>query len=1033
MVEETRRRGPRRLAAIGRRLARPFQRIWPRLPEAVLGILAVGIVGFAALTHSTAIAERASRLVTGNRYLAFADGMLNPFRGAHLLVESGLPVYDLKLAPESIARLEDGAAQARQVGVMSEEMRDWVPGTFIAEGRRYRVDVRLRGDLPPHWEGAKKSYRIKFDSQKLDDDGTIIEEDIYFHGRRQINLIIPIDRDYAVSPFVADLMADEGLVVPRGQFVVLRINGRLQGLYYEVEQFDKPLMAAYDRPETTIFGQNGRAQHFEQYTRLGTGVAADARFDMGSIRETVDPAYDLGMPLIALLNAHERQPSPATFRRARAALDWDKYLAFRAVTTLLNTNHVRFGSDNLKLFFDASRGLLEPVPWDAHLVRMPVEPGTIDYWNEKGPDALQRSTLEDPALRLQRNRLLWKWVGDGGTALMRRYDAIHDRVRLLAWADVMGTLGQGYKMDVLRRDLKHNVERVHKVLALSSANLVYRQLGPDLGAIDVSTLNFSGMHLRTITLHDSTTAPEGSPIAVTDSPTLTLRFEGRYVLVEDVNEDGAIDPGEPVVAHAQAEAGSVTFAVDRWILPEVAYKGEVIGERYWEFMDTLQGRRHYLVRGHLAPAERDVLVTPLPAIDAEAVNAVTGAPMDGAVVDPSTPPPVDGTIGITAYDASDPFDVEARFLTRDAFVARHPQFRPMAGDPGAVTLGGAVAISRTVIVPEGIRVVIRPGADITLAPATSVLMYGGLEAIGTPTERIRIHGDPTGRPWDVFAVVRPPRPVEVRHTDISHGGQGQINGMLFTGGFAVHNGDLTLVDARFTDMQSEDAINIKNGHLQMVESLVARTASDGIDVDFGTGEIRDSVFEDTTGDGIDLSGSTLTVTSTRVARAGDKCISVGEASAPTIVNNVLVGCAIGIATKDLSDPRVAYNTLVGNRLALQAKRKKAMFGGGAGTFVNNVFAENGVMLEEDYFSRGQVTVRHALADTEIARCEACRVVERVPFRDAASGDWRLAPDALRGLDVGTESVEWAVGADGAATGPGVYSLAGAIGRADTPR
>ncbi len=1033
MSIETRPRGPRRVAALVRRAVRPFQRIWPRLPEAVLGIAAVGIVVFATLTHSAGVAERASRLVTGHRYLAFADGMLNPFRGTHLLVESGLPIYDLKLSPESIAGLEHSAALAREAGVMTEGLRDWVPGTFIAEGRRYRVDVRLRGDLPPHWEGAKKSYRIKFDSQKLDDNGTTIEEDIYFHGRRQINLIIPIDRDYAVSPFVADLMADEGLVAPRGQFVVLRINGRLQGLYYEVEQFDKPLMAAYDRPETTIFGQNGRAQHFEQYTSLGTGVASDARFDMGSVRETVDPAYDLGMPLVALLNAHERQPSPATFRRARAALDWDKYLAFRAVTTLLNTNHVRFGSDNLKLYFDASRGLLEPVPWDAHLVRMPVEPGTIDFWNEKGPDALQRSTLEDPALRLERNRLLWKWVGDGGASLMRRYDAIHDRIRLLAWADVLGSLGQGYKMDVLRRDLKHNVERVHKVLGLSSANLVYRQLGPDLAAIDVSTLNFSGMHLRTLTLHDSTTAPEGSPIAVTDSPTLTLRFAGRYLLVEDVNEDGAIDPGEPVVAHAVAADGRVTFAVDRWILPEVAYKGEVIGARYWEFMDTLQGRRHYLVRGHLAPAERDPLVTPLPALDVAAVNAVTGAPMVGAVVDPSDPPPVDGTVGIVAYDASDPFDPEARFMTREAFLARHPQFRPLAGDPGAVTLGGSVVITRTVIVPEGARLVIQPGADITLAPATSVLMYGGLEAVGTPEQRIRIHGDGSGRPWDVFAVVRPPRPVELRHTDISDGGQGQVNGMLFTGGFAVHNGDLTLVDARFTDMQSEDAINIKNGHLQMVESLVARTASDGIDVDFGTGEIRDSLFEDITGDGIDFSGSTVTVTRTRVARAGDKCISVGEASTPTIVNNVLMGCNIGLSTKDLSDPRVAYNTFVGNRLALEAKRKKAMFGGGAGTFVNNVFAENGVMLEEDYFSRGQVQVRHALTDAEIARCATCRVVDAVPFRDAANGDWRLAPEALRRLDVGTEAVEWAVDAAGAASGPGVYSLAGAVGQAGAPR
>jgi hypothetical protein len=1042
---EFRRRGH---AALNR-ASTPFRRIWPRLPEALVGMAAIAVVLFAAMTYSTDLSYRASRLVTGDRYLAFVDGMVNPFRNQHVLMESGLPVYDLRIKSENLLQLDRSAAEAVKAGILTEEMQDWVPGTFIAGGRRYRVDVRLRGDLPNHWAGPKRSYRIKFDDELVEDEaGNIVRVDQPFHGdtevapekhvdtiaKKQINLIIPNDRDYAVAPLVSELMQAGGLLTPRWQYVVLRINGRLQGLYYEVEHFDKPLMAAYDRPETAIVGQNGRAQHFEQYTKLGTGAASDANFDLASARLAVDPSAGLALPLLRLLNAHELDPSPANFRRARAALDWDKYLRFRALTTLLNTNHVRFGSDNLKLFHDPSRGLLEPVPWDVHMVRMPAEPGTIDFWNTHGPDELQRSTLLDPELRLQRNKILWDWVGDGGADLMARYDKVHDRIRPLVWADVLTTPGHGHKMDVMRGDLKFNIERVHKVLAHSAANLVYRQLAADRAGIDFSTLNFSGADLKSITLFDSTRpaeAADATTLGATESPTMTMKFEGMYRLIEDLDEDGEADPGEREVARTVARDGAVRFALDERVLPEVVFASDIIEERTWQFMDTLAGRRHYVVLGAFDTPEHDPLVRPFPRIEVEAANAVSGAPMVAAAVDGDEAPPVDGTVGVLAYDASDPFDLDAITASRDDFLLRHPQFAASTDRADAVELAGRVVITDTVIVPAGVPLVIRPGADISLAPEVNVLMYGGLEAIGSANDRIRIHGDDSGRPWDTFASIRPPEPVVLKHVDIRDGGQGQANGMLFTGGLAVHNGDLALDDVRVTDMQSEDGINIKNGRLEMQNSLVARTASDAIDIDFGTGYIRDSHFKDISGDGIDMSGTRdFVVSGTRVDGTADKCFSIGEGSAPTIVNNLMKDCVRGLSTKDRSNPRVAFNTFVGNEVAIEARRKKPMFGGAGGTFINNVFAENGSFLDEDYFSKGQVLMRHALSDDPAAACPTCKVVASIAFRDAAGGDYRLAPQILIDTGFALEHADWAdAGGIGAEIGqPGIFTLPASIGQ-----
>jgi hypothetical protein len=964
-----------------KRASRPLQGIWPRSSDAVIGLFALIIIGFVCLTYVTPLAVRASELVNGNKYVALAEGMLNPFRNRSLLLNSGLPIYDLEISRSQFALIEQAVAEAKKQGVMSEDLQTWVDAKFFYQGQPYNVKIRVRGDLPNHWEGPKKSWRVKFGDQEVTHNGETLKEPIYFQGKHQINLIIPDDRDYVVAPFVNDLMKEAGLIVPQDQFVILRINGVLQGLYYEVEHFDKPLLAAQRRPETTIFGQNGRAMHFEQYTKYGTPITSDAQYDIGSVSLQVEEEGELAMQAMQamqVLLTYSQNPTPANFRRARAVLDWEKYLRFRNITTLFNTNHVRFGSDNLKLFFDTSRGLLEPIPWDVHLVRMPTEPGTIDFWNSHGPDELQRATLMDPQLRLQRNKMLWEMLSDGGESLIARFNELHEKIRPLAWADVLSTPVQGYKMDLLKKDFQFNVHRVHKVLSFSSANFTYRLRANDRAELEMASLNFSGIQLQKIQLTDPSFGVQSSEFGVQslDSPGPgRLVFEGAYQLYEDVNENGELDPADPLVAETTASQGTIRFDLDKYILPEVQYGSDIIDGRTWEYFDTRSGRVRYFLVGQLAPAQRHPLEWTPPEIEVAAVNAVTGQAMPSAVIGLAETLP-EGNIGITAYDASDYFDLDAPELSLSEFLAAHPQFQASQERPGAAQLSGQVTLSGTTIVPKSVPLILQPGADITMQPAASLLAYGGLTAIGTPDQPIRVHDASrgTGQPWGSFAVIRPPEEVVLIHTEFQGGGQAQINGILLSGGFAVHDGDLRLEHCRFVEMQSEDGFNLKNGHIFMDDCLISDNASDGVDIDFGTGEVRNSRFLNMVNDGLDISGSTLTIVDNHFENNGDKGLSVGEDSHPTVTNALFRGNQIGISLKDLSHAKVSNATFVGNVLAVEAKRKKPFFGGGSGEFINSVFTENQVLLEDDYFSAGQVTFRDSLAD-DPAACPTCQPVQ----------------------------------------------------------
>jgi hypothetical protein len=996
-----------KITAALERFSSPIRWIWPRLPDALIGITALGIIALCCLTYSTALARRASEIFAGNKYVALLDGFFNPFRNRHLLLNSGLRIYDLKISHQEYAKVEQVVAQNIKHGWMTDEATNvWSKAQFIYEGQKYNVKVRVRGALPPHWAGPKKSWRIKFGDIKVSENGRVREEPLYFQGKRQINLVIPSDKRYALAYFINALLHDYKLVTLQDRFVILRINGIIQGLYYEIEQFDKPLLAAQNRPETTIFGQNGRAMHFEQYTKYGTPAVADAKYDLGSLQRQVDPEGDLGLRAMDVLNEHALNPTPENFRRARAVLDWEKYLRFRCVTTLCNTNHVRFGSDNLKLYFDQSRGLLEPIPWDILLVKLPKEPGTIDFWNNHGPDELQRATLMDPLLRLQRNKMLWEWVGDGGDSLMAKYNAVHQRIRPYVWADVLNTPIQGYKMDQVKKELDYNVRRVYTVLKMSSANFVYKLEAGDRAALEIASLNFSGIQLRKIELTDSSL------------------FAGRYRLFEDTDHNGRLDGNDFWVAETAAENGQISFAFDEYIFPALKYRGDFIEGKYWEFFDTMAGRRRYFLTGKLAPAKRHPLEWHAPKIQVAAINAVTGLEIPSALANTPQSGVPDNSISITVMDASDPWDLEAPELTLEEFLRRSPGFVASKEHPGAAEINGKITISGTVIIPKTVPLILQPGADIMMKPNASVLSYGGLVSIGTPERRTSIHGDGSGDPWGTFAVVRPPQKVVVKYTDFQHGGQAQINGMLFTGGLAVHESDLDMEHCRVTNMMSEDGINLKNGRIFMKNCLITGVDSDAFDMDFCSGEVLDSHFSNTGGDGVDLSGSCVTVSGCRFENIGDKGTSAGENSHPALINNLYIGCNIGVSCKDLSNPKAAFCTFIGNKLAIEAKRKKAFFGSGSGQFVSCVFYENGELLQEDYFSKNQVVVRHSLVDAA-TNWPTCQTAE-MRFFAPAQHNYLLAPNALASNGFQAPLPEWVnLNGNGHApfrpAGPGIFT------------
>jgi hypothetical protein len=323
-----------------------------------------------------------------------------------------------------------------------------------------------------------------------------------------------------------------------------------------------------------------------------------------------------------------------------------------------------------------------------------------------------------------------------------------------------------------------------------------------------------------------------------------------------------------------------------------------------------------------------------------------------------------------------------------------------------VALTGKVTIHGTVIIPKKVPLILKPGSDITMEPNANILAYGGLVSIGTLDDPVRVHGNENGEAWGALAVVRSPEIVRLSHTEFQHGGEAVINGILFTGGFAVHDTDLELTDCRFINMQSEDALNLKNGTVLMRNTVFAANSSDGVDFDFVTGVVGDCKFIDNKGDGLDLSGSQVQISRSLFMNSGDKGISVGEDSHPVIINNLFRNNEIAISTKDLSTAKVASCTFVDNKLAIEAKRKKAMFGPGSGEFVNCVFAGNQTLLQEDYFSKNLVTFDQNISDDSLTQQHGKSVSMPIQFVAPEQQNYILSPAFAEKNGIGRALPQW---------------------------
>ncbi|MGB0580021.1 MAG: CotH kinase family protein, partial [Limisphaerales bacterium] len=876
----------------------------------------------------------------------------SPDRPWDSLPYTKLPVMELELPQlsefelnKALPRWKDGFNAESAMSIFSKGTGHWpyVPAFFTYAGTRYPVEVRYRGWNFDHYLGFKKSWRLKFRKNDL------------FHGRRQFNLINQRDHTAINDILWSEALRESGIMVPFQFLVHFRINGEFQGIQTFLEQPDRYFAERHNRNASDIYGEFKpiirayeflKPENWQQYASAG-------------LTNDLQPLLDLYA--IALEKDH-----PQYRERIENVLDVDQYLKYLAHATITCAENP--STHNIRWIRDPGVGRFQILPWyqasSTFIIEGHRELLKKTGWN-RHPPLLAINDFADGLLRHHRYRKvylqsLWRMLRSTHhhAYLQRKIAELTAYVRSDAHADTH----MHYRFDMTR--YTSNAEwqdAIAHMRAMIDDRLKYLERtlegGPVtvnwvadvktpaipgvriLGAIDLISTNYCDSDLSSIALAASGLT-NGTPFYIgRELPRSDQKFKFQ------ASRDGRISMSGSLPLSMSVERtpipmgpGIIVDGLGAIKNPEVEFLGGVSQLAPW-YRPVATTNRVYV-----ATPDPNVSNVILRSLDVS--NRITERRHC--------------TVLTTGEQAGDPIrrpeylDSDRQKLQSLPFAnPRTPEQTVQFVEPDGTSLHDGMNVTVVRVPPGEHRIEtnwfvgpnqalsISSNTTLRFAPGMSLIVRGSITADGATFTSL----DTNGHWGSIF--INPNRNTlgsAFTRCVIERSANVQINGMAVTAGIAAYSANCTVEHSIFRDMAADDAFNAKYGYAEIANCTFSNNL-DAVDFDMGGGKIENSVFKNNQDDCIDLSSAWTLIQGNSIESHGDKGISVGEKSRPTIFNNVITRANMGIAVKDLSNALILNNTITNNVTAVAIYEKKASFGPATASLVNNDLHHNDLFID----------------------------------------------------------------------------------------
>lgn len=835
---------------------------------------------------------------------------INPFRFKKNLFDGTLPIYNLKLSPSDLQHLDNVSAAAIMLGHMPDDQNTWRSAKLNIDGKDYNIKAKLHGDSTQHWSKELKSYQIKADKE------------YYIGNIRVFNLLIFEDRFFTVKieRFLSKLF---GLQDVRDNIVVLRINGVMQGIYNLQEKIADEGFLEYNKCSNCFvvrltdnwvqdhpynvppyYGSNDNGITFNG----GHLTPFDYELANLDVTEPIPNAKGLVQYKISQLFNLINEGNPDVIKY----FDIDELSSFEAARMILGNAHVVAG-DNFHTIYKSTNGKLYPILDPENIYSLQLQHGGFEHYlnTYAKPVKLFYLLYQNDELRYLRNQKVYDFISNN--TLMPYYASLLEKYEPYATSYKTNSYNSRY----IKYRLEHDKEILQSNMAKIKKNLDYAKAY--FNVIE------KGNNIKIEAIPDSLAQLKFNKfkIHLNNSYSGKVEFTFTDYANKSIKQSLDIRGKTNEIDLVEFTKGLYFFAgLDENLYPQ---------KRYYHFSISFPDADQILIGN----------------IDIKMQNDVTKQEI------------LPNDIYLQIANGNDYYDTYGipEYFSFESFKKEYPGFKwHYDSEKNEITLlEGSYTLNKDMVVPITNRINIEEGTTIKIAENKSILSYSPINVMGTKEKPVIINALAKNKPFGTFAAVgdgKKELKSVIKWLDLSGGNEKWINGLYFSGQFAIYHMNVTIDHSSFHGSHSDDGINIKYSNVEISNSKFYGNNADQIDLDFVMGIVKNSDFNgygdgDSNGDGLDLSGSTILAKNNKFYDSPDKGISIGEGTKIMLFENQIYNNNLGIAVKDSSESYLIKNIFVGNKIAIDSYQKKPLFGGGISYLYKNEFKSNDKNAQTD--------------------------------------------------------------------------------------
>lgn len=785
---------------------------------------------------------------------------------------------DEKDLQDLTARRNDALVQ----GWITSKHKQQLPAALIVDGRRMNASVRLRGNQLDHVSGDKWSLKI------------YLKQGARFNGIRRFSLQAPYTRSFQSEAIIADAMRSVGVLAPRIDYVDLVINGDHIGIMQMTEEFDTPLLETQGRRFGPLLQLDDShtwemVRTTERYAQISSHKSNQnnnngnnsERFDKSawwnlySSWRSADPkAYgkynkrkkreDLDAALSKWMAFTDNQVIPSDI------FDIDTFVDFYIMCEYF-TAHNLAQWPNARLHYNTLTARFEPIAYDADVNFKPMHNAPLTCLNPRNEFA--RTLMQDHTFASH-------WVN--------RIRELDKKITSDQFANTIAERDRYYRKKLAADypwlpafDFRKVQRQCQRLCGLTIDNFALPIAGrkplPEANSIPLN-------ELPPVVKVYLTDAERGSILS------LRNRIHANVVVSSLAYENRINEQLVPLIGQSETGHRAVQLPVNLRSIPVAVGTNskhldstpiEIAGATLTED-DTLS--LQVIVEG-LGTQHTALKPVPLP--------QHTAIPQ---------PTPVE------------------KLVQRYPFLTLDESGKTLQVETGQWPIGDLV------ILPRDIALVIDAGTQLLFESNAGLVLNGDLTVRGTASAPVLFDAADTASGWYGIFSHGVDNRLLIQHATINATRGFEMPGWRQPAGLLFHRANLVLENVAVTNSCANDAINLIRSKVTIKNLQVSNSCSDALDIDASIGTLSMLNLHQSGGDLLDFSESTVSLNNSVFSGAGDKAISVGEASDVEVSEVTITKSTIGLAVKDFSKVTINKAILTLLDIGIMAFQKKAEYG-----------------------------------------------------------------------------------------------------------